>query len=160
MKLIDNTKKSSILTKAIFITAAFIFATSAIMFTNTYAQTCPAETAKVLKDSTEANGLGWNPDGNQTRFLINEACYSDAKSVVLVNLKDGDIEGPEWNTEVCNVDYSEDGIFEVYCDNAPFEGSELRYVVSDHELQVIGEQAETQTPTDSQRGQNPARASQ
>src|SRR5688500_4156017 len=133
MKSIDNRKKRlPVLTIAIFITAALVLATPAIMSTHTYAQpapTCQPETAKVLKDSPEAEVLGWNPDGNQTRFMISEPCYTDEKSIVLVNTKDGDLEEP-YNVEVCNVDYSEPAKFEVYCNNAPFDGSELRYVVS------------------------------
>ena len=162
MKSLDNRKKGlPVLTISLFFTATLTLATPAIMSTNTYAQnTSSLECAKELKDSPEANALGWNPDGNQTRFIINESCYSDAKSIGLVNTKDGDTEPPEWNTEVCNVDYSEDGIFEVYCNNAPFDGSELRYVISNGQLEVIGAQAETQIPTDSQRKQNPAQTPQ
>jgi hypothetical protein len=160
MKSLDNRKKGlPVLTISLFITAAITLATPAIMSTNTYAQeepACQQETAKVLKDT---NAFGWNPDGNETRFIIEEPCYSD-KSIVLVNTKDGDVEGPEFNTEVCNVDYSDVKLFEVYCNNAPFDGSDLRYVVSDHEFQVVGEQPETQVPTDSQRKQDPARAAQ
>jgi hypothetical protein len=80
--------------------------------------------SKVIKDSPEGNALGWNPDGTRTAFTIDEPCYFKADSTVLVNIKDGGK-----NFGVCNVDFSTDGFFEVYCNAPPSDGSELRYLV-------------------------------
>jgi hypothetical protein len=159
MKSLENRKKGlPVLTISLFITAAIILATSAIMSTNTYAQTSSLECGKVLTDSPQGNQLGWNPDGELTTFSILDDCYDDATSIVLVNTRDGATQEP-WNFEVCNVDFNGEDpqagpFFEVNCNNAPFDGSQLRYVISNSPLEVIG--AETQLATDSQKRQTNA----
>ena len=164
MKSIANLNKPTMVTIAIFITATLIAATSAIMYTNAYAErgmrslelaeagegttsgmfppSSPWSCAsKVIKDSSEGNELGWDPNGATTTFTINEPCYREFDSVVLVNLKDGGS-----NFEACNVDYHTDipeiplRSFEVHCDQPPADGSELRYMVlvDDWGLDIIG----------------------
>jgi hypothetical protein len=155
MKSIANFKQLTMITIAIFITVALITATSAIMSTNAYAERSMRASSdggeestgafgsdtpwscasKVLTDSPEGNALGWNPNGGRTIFPIDEPCYLENDSIVLVNVKDGAL-----NFEVCNVDYSTDGFFEVFCNAPPAEGSELRYsvLVQDFGFDVIG----------------------
>jgi hypothetical protein len=168
MKSIANTNKLTMTTMAIFIAATLITSIPAIMFTDAYAQrdmrssgqsmaaksgsgagtdlvpspfpNSPWSCAsKIIKDSSEGNNLGWNPDGTITTFTINEPCYREFDSVVLVNIKDGGS-----NFEVCNVDYHTDipeiplRSFEVHCDQPPADGSELRYMVLVKWLEVIG----------------------
>jgi hypothetical protein len=91
--------------------------------------------AKVISDSPEGNALGWNPNGTDTIFTISEPCYFEDDSTVIVNIKDGGS-----NYEVCNVDFSDNQFFEVYCNAPPDEGSQLRYMVIVQDLEVIGGQ--------------------
>jgi hypothetical protein len=159
MKSIANIKKLSMITVAIFISAAIITTIPAIISTDVYAQrdmrtSTPSVEAKestplspwscaskVIKDSPEGNALGWNPDGTIPTFTINEPCYREFDSVVPVNIKDGG-----GNFEACNVDYHTDipeiplRSFEVHCDQPPADGSELRYMVlvDDRGLEIIG----------------------
>ena len=81
--------------------------------------------SKIINDSPEGNALGWDPDGSKTTFSIDEPCYLEQDSTVLINVKDGAA-----NFEVCNVDYRTDNFFEVFCDAPPSDGSELRYLVT------------------------------
>jgi hypothetical protein len=161
MKSIANIKKLSMVTIAVFISAALIMAIPAIMSIDIYAQrdmrsytpsveakeTTPSSpwscASKLIKDSPEGNALGWNPDGTRTAFTIDEPCYFKADSTVLVNIKDGGI-----NFAACNVDFSTDGFFEVYCTAPPSDGSELRYLVLVDWLDVIGATPTKDLPSD------------
>ncbi|HEX5187087.1 MAG TPA: hypothetical protein VFV86_09380 [Nitrososphaeraceae archaeon] len=155
MKSIVIFKKLTMLTIAIFITATLIIFIFAIMSTDTFAQRDMRESvsfdggdepskghasdtpwacaSKNILDSPEGKALGWNPDGKRTAFTIKEPCYLEEDSTVLVNVKDGGS-----NFQVCNVDFSTDGFFEVYCNAPPADGSELRYLVLVQWLDVIG----------------------
>jgi hypothetical protein len=85
-----------------------------------YLYTCAAN---IRKDTADGS-LGWNLNGNETVFTINESCYLENDSPVLVNIKeDGN------NFESCNVVFFSDHFFEVSCNNFPTDGSELHYLV-------------------------------
>ena len=160
MKSISNTKKKlTIVTIAIFFAVALIMAISSIMSINVDAQrdmrsSAPFDGApsphacasKVIKDSPEGNALGWDPDGTTTAFIIEEPCYLEFDSTVLVNI--GDIFSGGNNTKVCNVDWSKNEFFEVACNSAPWDGSELRYLVLVKELDVIGATPIKHLPSD------------
>ena len=94
----------------------------------------------IIKDTTEGNQMGWNPDGNETVFTLSETCYLENDSTVLVNIKDGG-----GNFESCNVDFFADGFFEVSCNNPPANESELHYMVLVLKKDIIGGEPANQT---------------
>ena len=112
---------------------------------NTFAQQQRAETAisiascppKLIKDTTSGHDVGWNPDDVRDSFIINDSCYFASDSTVLVNIRDGG-----FAPTVCNVDWtSQDGnsnSFEVKCDRAPANATELKYIIFYAPFTVIG----------------------
>ena len=146
---------------AIFISAALIMSIASIMVIDIYAQrdirssapsvevkeSTPSSpwscASKVIRDSPEGNALGWNPDGTRTAFTIDEPCYIKSDSTVLVNINDVGI-----TFAACNVDFSTDGFFEVYCTAPPSDGSELRYLVLVEPLEIIGATPAKELPSD------------
>lgn len=112
MKSTSNFKKLTMVTIAIFVTATLITAASAIMSNNAYAErsmraspsfdggveskgeSFPSDSpwscaSKIITDSPEGNALGWDPDGEETIFSIDEPCFFEDDSIVLINLKGG-----------------------------------------------------------------------
>ena len=158
---------------AIFISAALIMSIASIMFIDIYAQrdmrssvpsvevkeSAPSSpwscASKVIKDSSEGNALGWNPDGTRTSFTIDEPCYLKSDSTVLVNVNDGGT-----NFAACNVDFSTDGFFEVYCNSPPSDGSDLRYLVLVKSLEIVGATPTKELPSDIQERNQQTNATQ
>ena len=109
--------------------------------------------AKTLTDSPEGNSLGWTPDGSDDTFTIEDTCYIQDDSTVLINVVDGGA-----NFEVCNVDYaSDDTFFEVFCNAPPADGSELHYIIFVDSKDVVGMETltpEEEIPSDLLAGQN------
>lgn len=146
---------------AIFISTALVMSIASIMFIDIYAQrdmrsSTPSVEAKestssspwscaskIIKDSAEGNALGWNPDGTRTAFTIDEPCYLEEDSTILVNINDGGK-----NFAACNVDFSIDGFFEVYCNAPPSDGSQLRYLILVEWLEIIGATPTKDLPSD------------
>ena len=146
---------------SIFISAALIMSIASIMFIDIYAQrdmrsSAPSVEAKestsaspwscaskVIKDSSEGNAVGWNPNGIRTAFTIDEPCYLKSDSTILVNINDGGK-----NFAACNVDFSTDGFFEVYCNSPPSDGSDLRYLVLVKSLEIVGATPTKELPSD------------
>lgn len=112
---------------------------------NTSAQQQRAETAlsiascppKLIKDTPPGHDVGWDPDGTNDRFLINDSCYLASDSTVLVNIRDGG-----FAPSVCNVDWTSSdpntNSFEIKCDVAPANATELRYIIFYAPFTVIG----------------------
>ena len=92
-------------------------------------------THRILRDDAEEEQgppgqaghlLGWNPDGNNTSFNIQDSGVvhsSNLSSTIIVNL---DRAG---STAVCNVGQTYPSGFTINCDQAPSENSWLYYVI-------------------------------
>ncbi|MGA7978157.1 MAG: hypothetical protein WB975_13055 [Nitrososphaeraceae archaeon] len=98
--------------------------------------TCPA---KLVRDTAAGNAVGWDPNGARRTFLIHDNCYIAGDSTVLVNLKGAGF-------EVCNVDWNlasgSNRYFEVHCDVAPANFSELHYIIFIQNKVVLGAEPE------------------
>lgn len=74
--------------------------------------------------------FGWEPDGKNTTFTIDDVRVHPFESTVLVNTI-------QENYVVCAVDYLySDGYFEVNCNDPPADGATLKYVVINQEPEV------------------------
>lgn len=160
MKSISSTQKLKLVTIAVFITAAMIAITPVVTSTDAFAAQRESRSsanadvsgmdeaesgsfgpcqAKTLTDSPEGNSLGWTPDGSDDTFTIEDSCYIQDDSTVLINVVDGAA-----NFEVCNVDYASDNtFFEVFCNAPPADGSELHYIIFVDFKDVVGMEAPT-----------------
>ncbi len=84
-----------------------------------------------LQDNAAGNALGWNPDGVQTNFGIEEDRHfggdSTMVSIIVESLPLGS------TNHLCDpVNVASDAVegFDIVCSSAPPEGSVLHYVVT------------------------------
>jgi subtilisin family serine protease len=77
---------------------------------------------RILKDDSNGNSKGWNPNGNTRVFVIKDSDFDPQLSVAGIDTK-------QRNYVVCSVDYWVKGAFEVVCTTAPSNGGTLSYVI-------------------------------
>jgi hypothetical protein len=99
-----------------------------ITITNTYAagEGMTLYNKKLLFDDEYGNELGWNPDGKETTFTIEDPSVDKWNSIIIVNLRTA-------APNVCNVDFIFTGDFDITCMNPPNDRSRLHYMLINSE---------------------------
>jgi hypothetical protein len=88
-----------------------------------------------LYDNRIGLAMGWDPDGHNDWFLINDKMVQPRISTITININTDD-EDP-----ICGVTWMLKGYFSIMCDIPPPNKSELYYTVFNQPIKVL-------TPTD------------
>jgi hypothetical protein len=78
--------------------------------------------SRFLLDNSRGASFGWNPNGLETDFIIFDEAVSGSNAV-LINVGDSD------SNSQCEALGALSGFFTILCNNAPPQGSELRYTI-------------------------------
>lgn len=105
-----------------------------------------------LNDNSVGNAMGWNPDGENYYFDINDDSVEFELSNILVNV-DQDFYDVDKHA-ICQATFIDDDGFTIVCDIPPADGSFLSYIVFNQSPKIITESPNGPYPTENALSNN------